>query len=145
MASSTCTFYRHLSNARACLKNTRALVHIVAAKSFFISTAHGSRRAMWHMSVAEPSYAGLRAIWHAATPESISEAGWGLEPRYAWRHWSPLKQGGEVWSRGTCDNARAHLSRVVWSGAIGCVAVYECLPTACWPGESKLSSRQLSA
>jgi hypothetical protein len=35
------TSCRHLGNARACLGNTRVLLHVVAAKPFFISTARG--------------------------------------------------------------------------------------------------------
>jgi hypothetical protein len=51
--SSIHTSYKHLGNAWACLENTRALLHAVAANPFFISTPHGTWRAMGHVSAPE--------------------------------------------------------------------------------------------
>jgi hypothetical protein len=44
---------RRLGNTRACLGNTGALLHAIAAKPFFITMTHGPRRAMGHVSAPE--------------------------------------------------------------------------------------------
>jgi hypothetical protein len=103
------TSYRLLGNVRACLRNTQAWLHAIAAKSFFISMAHNPLRGMEHM----------------LEPEPTSEAGRGPEPRDACQCWSPPRHRGGVQCRATRASARAFLGGEVGSRALGLVAMSE--------------------
>jgi hypothetical protein len=50
ITSSVRMSYRHLDNARMCLENTRALLHAITAKTFFILKAHGPLRVVEHVT-----------------------------------------------------------------------------------------------
>jgi hypothetical protein len=96
-----CTSCMRLGNACVCLGNTKALLHVVPAKLFFISTAHDQWRAMRHVSAPEPT----------------SEAGRGPEPRDVCQCRSPPRRRGRVRCRGTHDSTEALLDGEVGSGA----------------------------
>jgi hypothetical protein len=103
------TSCRCLSNAWVCLKNTWALMHAVATKSFFISMTHDPRRALWHVSAPEPT----------------SEVRHGRKPRDACQCRSPPRWSDWVWSRGTCGSAGALLNCEVESRGLGHMAALE--------------------
>jgi hypothetical protein len=46
---------RHLGNVQVCLGNTRAMLHAITAKPFFISMAYGLWATMGHMVAPDPS------------------------------------------------------------------------------------------
>jgi hypothetical protein len=97
---------RCLGNTWACLQNTRALLHVIVAKSFFISMAHGPQRVMGHVSV----------------PESTSETGRGPKPMDACQRQSSRRWRGWVQCQGMCDSAGALLNGEVGSIVSGHVA-----------------------
>jgi hypothetical protein len=58
-------------------------------------------------------------------PERTSVRRRGPGPQDMWQHRSSPHQGGKVRSRGTCDNAGAHLSKEAISRAMGHVVASE--------------------
>jgi hypothetical protein len=67
-----------LGNARVFLGNTRALLHAVAAKLFFILTVHDPQSAMGRMPATEPSLdgeAGCRGTRVSVEPSETGRRG----------------------------------------------------------------------
>jgi hypothetical protein len=104
-----CTSCRCLSNAWAYLGNTRALLHAIGAKSFFISMAHDPQRAMRHVLAPEPT----------------CEAGHDPKLSDACQRWSPPRRRGGVQCRGTRGSVGALLEGETGSGASGHVTALE--------------------
>jgi hypothetical protein len=129
---------RCLSNALACLGNTRASLHDVAAKPSFISMTHSLWRAMGHVSAPEPtSEVGAvrsRRMRISAGPLLSGEAGFdverrmtvsdpswmvkgGLEPLGTWQRRSPPRRRGGVLSLRHVAASEPSLSREAGSDA----------------------------
>jgi hypothetical protein len=109
ITTSTRMSCRCFGNMRACLGNMQVLLHVIAAKPFFISTAHEPWRAMRHMSVPEPT----------------SEAGCGSELRDTCQCQNPSRWRGGVRCRWTCGNTGALLDGEAGSRASGHMAAPE--------------------
>jgi hypothetical protein len=109
--------YRHLDNARMCLENTRALLHAVTAKTFFILKAHGPLRVVEHVTALGYPLEQESRIRSRGTRGSIG-ALLNREAGATWQHRSPPEQGDGVWRCGTCGSTGALPSREVGSEAV---------------------------
>jgi hypothetical protein len=134
---SACTSCRHLGNAWACVRNTRASLHTIAAKPSFISTAHGLWRAMRHVSAPEPTSeaaavrsqracvsagpllsgeVGSTVEGHMVVPDPSWMARQGPEPLGTWQCPSPPRWRGVVQSPGHVAPSEPSLS---WEAGFG--------------------------
>jgi hypothetical protein len=90
-------------------------------KSFFIPMIHSPSGATGHVTTPElrsqkgrAPGRGRRGSTGALLSEKQSPESWDT-----WQHRNSPQQGGEIWSRGTCGSAGAHLSNEVRFGAEG--------------------------
>jgi hypothetical protein len=121
ITSSVHTSYRHLDNTRMCLGNTRALLHAVTAKTFFILKTHNPLRVVEHVRASGPPLEQESRVRSRGTCGSIG-ALLNREAGGTWQHRSPPKQRDGVWTRGTRGSTEALPSREAGSETVWHVA-----------------------
>jgi hypothetical protein len=118
ITTSAHTSYRRLYNAQTCLGNTRASLHAVVAKPFYLYgrrpvESHGTRvstrahHTRWVHSEAE---------WCASVPNPSLAARCGPMLRDAWQHQTPPGWRRGSWASGHVATTEPSLSREVGSG-----------------------------